>query len=601
MEKIKFSDTPTSLKVNSTASTEEAFGTAVGEWVNSLKAMSLPGGSFSLIQQSYLEEATRLWNETLQRCQVSGESALGLEPSIDVPPAPTFADRRFASDDWSRNPMAAFTAQLYLLNARTLLQMTDQIQADTKLKLRLKFAVQQWIDAMAPSNYLAFNPEALRGALDSQGKSLTRGWQHLLKDLQKGQLAQSDETAFEVGHNVATTEGAVVFENKLFQLIEYKSLTSKVFENPLLIVPPCINKFYILDLQPENSFIRYCVEQGHRVFVVSWRNPDDDLAELSWDDYVGLGVITALQEVHSICSSSNIPVAKTSKAKRTASHVKINALGFCMGGTMLSCALSVLAARGEKNVQSLTLLTSLTDFSQTGILDIFIDEAAVQTRERTIGADAPNGYRVLKGKDLATTFNMLRPNDLVWSYVVGNYLKGQTPPPFDLLYWNSDNTNLPGNMYCWYLRHTYLQNQLIQPNALQICGESLDLGRLQLPTYVYGSKEDHIVPWEGAYRNTQVLPGPMRFVLGASGHIAGVINPASKNKRSYWTAQEQHLPENPQLWMESAQERPGSWWNDWAPWIKEQAGKELQAPLHYGSPAHPVIEAAPGRYVKQKI
>jgi polyhydroxyalkanoate synthase len=386
----------------------------------------------------------------------------------------------------------------------------------------------------------------------------------------------TDESIFEVGKNVATTEGAVVYENAYFQLLEYKSLTAKVFEKPLLLVPPCINKFYILDLQPANSLIRYAVDQGHRTFVVSWRNPDESMQDKTWDDYIEHAAIEAIQVTREITGAKSI-----------------NALGFCVGGTILATALAVLAARGEKPVSSVTFLTSLLDFSDTGILDIFIDETAVKFREMQMGQGG-----LLKGQDLASTFSFLRPNDLVWNYVVGNYLKGETPPPFDLLYWNSDSTNLPGPFYAWYLRNTYFENNLVKPGKLSVCGQPVDLSTLDMPAYIYGSREDHIVPIQGAYASTQVLKGTKRFVMGASGHIAGVINPPAKKKRSYWTSDK--LTPTHDTWLAGAAEHPGSWWSDWSAWLKRQAGKQIAAPKTYGSRKYKVIEPAPGRYVKVK-
>ncbi|MBL8344269.1 MAG: alpha/beta fold hydrolase, partial [Rubrivivax sp.] len=368
-----------------------------------MSGLSLPMERMSSLQGDYLKSATELWNHSLTALQPDAAAA-----------APRVADRRFTGVEWLKNPAAAFNAQLYLLNARTLMQMAESVEGDAKTRARLRFAVQQWIDAASPSNYLAFNPEALQKALETKGESIATGMQHLLEDVQKGHVSQTDESVFEVGRNVATTEGAVVFENELFQLIEYKPLTAKVHERPMLFVPPCINKYYILDLQPDNSVVRYTVEQGHRLFVVSWRNPDESLVAKTWDDYIEEGPIAAIRAVQAISG------AKT-----------INTLGFCVGGTILSTALAVLAARGEQPAHSVTLLTSLLDFADTGILDIFVDEPSVQLREMTIGPDAPTGPGLLKGKELATTFSFLRPNDLVWNYVVGNYLKGETPPPFD--------------------------------------------------------------------------------------------------------------------------------------------------------------------------
>jgi polyhydroxyalkanoate synthase len=438
--------------------------------------------------------------------------------------------------------------------------------------------VEQWAAAAAPSNYLALNAEAQQKAIETKGESISKGIKNLLHDMQQGHVSMTDESLFEVGKNVATTEGKVVFENEFFQLLEYKPLTAKVYERPFLFIPPCINKFYILDLQPENSFIRYAVAQGHRTFVVSWRNPDESLRHTTWDNYVEDVAIQAIKVVQEIGGAK-----------------QINALGFCVGGTILSNALAVLAARGEKPVASATLLTTLIDFTDTGVLDVFIDEAFVKFRE---GQFAEGG--LMKGKDMASTFSFLRPNDLVWNYVVGNYLKGETPPPFDLLYWNSDSTNLPGPMYAWYLRNTYLENNLIKPGKATVCGEKIDLRKVDMPIYIYGSREDHIVPIGGAYASTHVFPGKKRFVMGASGHIAGVINPPAANKRCYWTGSDTKFPKDLDQWIGSAKEHPGSWWTDWATWLKAHAGKQIAAPKTYGKGKYKAIEAAPGRYVKAR-
>ena len=544
---------------------------ALGQMFKSMSNLSLPSTTLTSLQADYLKQATDLWNQSLH-----------LAPAAEKPAAKA-ADRRFAAPDWAANPASAYLSQMYLLNARTMMQMADGVEGDEKTKARIRFAVQQWVDAVAPSNYLALNPEALRKAVDSKGESIGQGLQHLLHDVRQGHMSQTDESVFEVGRNVATTEGSVVFENALFQLIEYKPLTAKVYERPMLFVPPCINKFYILDLQPENSLIRYTVAQGHRLFVVSWRNADESVEKATWDQYIEDAVIKAIGVVQEVCGSQ-----------------KINTLGFCVGGTILSTALAVLAARGEKPASSVTLLTTFLDFSDTGVLDLFIDEPSVHLREMTIGANSPNGGGLLKGQELASTFSFLRPNDLVWNYVVGNYLKGETPPPFDLLYWNSDSTNLPGPMFCWYLRNTYHENNLCKPGKTTVCGEKVDLGKVDAPAYIYASREDHIVPWDGAYRNTQVLGGKVRFALGASGHIAGVINPPAKGKRSHWLGTGAALPAKAQDWFDKAKEHPGSWWPDWADWLKGHAGKQIPAPKASGNKTYKPIEPAPGRYVKQK-
>ncbi len=548
----------------------QAMGTAMTEMWQSMAGLSLPIDAMSQLQSDYLAQAASIWNGALSH-QQQGQ------------PTAKLGDKRFSADAWAQNPAAALVAQAYLLNARTLMQMADSVQGDAKTKARIRFAVQQWVDAASPANFLATNPEALAKAVETGGESITQGMQLLWKDIEQGHMSQTDESVFEVGRNVATSEGAVVFENALFQLIEYKPLTAKVFERPMLFVPPCINKYYILDLQPENSVIRYTVEQGHRVFVVSWRNPDESLAATTWDDYIDQGAIKAVEVVQAITGAPTI-----------------NTLGFCVGGTILATALAVLAARGDKPAHSMTLLTTLLDFSNTGILDVFIDEAAVKLREMTLGEEAPNGPGLLKGKELATTFSFLRPNDLIWNYVVGNYLKGEAPPPFDLLYWNGDSTNLPGPMFCWYLRHTYLDNTLKAPGVLTVCGEKLDLSKISCPVFIYGSREDHIVPWPAAYASTGVLKGAKdkTFVLGASGHIAGVINPANKNKRSHWVNDQ--LPAQSDDWFKTATETTGSWWPLWADWLGQKGGKQIAAPKAYGNRSHKVIEAAPGRYVKQK-
>ncbi len=517
------------------------------------------------IQQTYIEEASILWNQSVQAGSV----------------APLASDRRFSAEAWNENPVSRFSAATYLLNARTLMSLAEAVQGDEKTKARVRFAVEQWMAASSPSNFLTLNAEAQKKAVETQGESIARGIANLLHDIRQGHVSMTDESVFEVGKNVATTEGAVVFENEFFQLLEYKPLTAKVYEKPFLLVPPCINKFYILDLQPENSLIRYAVSQGHRTFVVSWRNPDASMTGKTWDDYIEHAAMKAISVVQEISGSKTI-----------------NTLGFCVGGTILATALAVLAAKGQKPAASATLLTSFLDFTDTGILDIFIDENTVSQRESEMGKGG-----LLKGQDLASTFSFLRPNDLVWNYVVGNYLKGETPPPFDLLYWNSDSTNLPGPFYAWYLRNTYFENNLVKPGKTVVCGQKIDLGKVDIPVYVYGSREDHIVPIGGAYASTQHLPGKKRFVMGASGHIAGVINPPAKKKRSYWTNDK--LPANKfpvaqTEWLKTATEYPGSWWTDWSNWLKGHSGKQVAAPKTYGNKKYQAIEAAPGRYVKAK-
>jgi len=501
---------------------------------------------------------------------------------------PALADRRFASAAWQGNPMSAFNAASYLLNAQFLTAMADAVDTEPHQKQKIRFAVQQIVDAMSPANFLATNPEAQQKLIETKGESLTKGLANMLADMNKGHISLSDESAFEVGRNLATTPGQVVFEHPLFQLIQYAPSTPQVHQRPLLMVPPCINKFYILDLQPENSLVKYAVDQGNTVFLISWSNPDQSLAHTTWDDYVEQGVIQAIAVAQDISGQD-----------------KLNMLGFCVGGTIVSTALAVLAARGQHPAASLTLLTTFLDFSDTGVLDVFVDEQQVAQREQTL-----KGGGLMPGRDLASTFSSLRPNDLVWNYVQSNYLKGNEPPPFDLLYWNADSTNLPGPMFCWYLRHTYLDNSLKVPGKLSVAGVPVDLGAIDCPVFVYGSREDHIVPWPSAYGSLAILnqgkPKSNRFVLGASGHIAGVINSPAKNKRSYWTndapvkAGKGAKPRTADDWLSGATEHAGSWWPQWAQFLSEHGGKDVKARSKLGNARYQATEAAPGRYVKVK-
>ena len=512
------------------------------------------------MQRDYTERLQRLWTDF----------------AAAEPASTRLADKRFSDTSWTEYKPFAMNAALYLLNADFLQRMADSVDADPKTRERIRFMTQQWVDAISPSNFLATNPEAQRKLLDTGGESLVHGVENLLADLRKGHISQTDEQAFEVGRNVGTSQGAVVFRNDVIELIQYQATTPQVGERPLLLVPPFINKFYILDLQPENSFVAHAVSCGHTVFLVSWRNPGAELGHLTWDDYVRDGVVAAIETVQAISGQD-----------------RINALGFCVGGTILAASLAALADRGDHPVESLTLMTTLLDFEEPGVLGVFIDPAHVSFREQSLG-----GGGVMTGRELASTFSFLRPNDLVWNYVVNNYLKGDAPPAFDLLYWNSDGTNLPGPLYCWYLRHMYLQNELRVPHRLTVIDQQVDLGAIDVPTYVFGAREDHIVPWRAAYASTQLLSNTLRFVLGASGHIAGAINPASKNRRSFWVGDA--LPPSADEWFERASEKPGSWWTDWANWLEPFKGRTVAAPTRLGGRGHAVIEPAPGSYVKVK-
>ena len=484
-------------------------------------------------------------------------------------------DRRFAADPWCQDPRFDGIARAYLSQSELLRQTLDTAPLDERSKAQWGFVLRQVVDALSPANCLATNPEALQAALDSGGASLVEGTRLFMEDFAKGRVSMTDDTAFEVGRNVATSPGSVVFENDLIQLIQYTPSTAHVHERPLLVVPPCINKFYILDLQPDNSFVGHAVSQGHTVFLVSWRNAGPEQGGLGWDDYLEQGVMQAVDVALAISGAD-----------------RVNTLGFCVGGTLLASALSVMAARGDDKVASLTLLTTMLDFSDTGEIGLLVDEQSAAAREATIGQSG-----LLKGSELAQVFAALRANDLIWPYVVSGYLKGKAPPAFDLLFWNGDDTNLPGPMFCWYLRNTYLENKLREPGATVQCGVPVDLGAVEVPAFLYASREDHIVPWQTAYKSTELLGGDLTFVLGASGHIAGVINPPAKKKRNYWVGK---IEPDAGLWLEHARSEPGSWWPVWAGWLEQHAGALVPAPKSAGNRKFPVIEPAPGRYVKAK-
>ena len=519
----------------------------------------LPGNS--ALQSRYLEKQSELWQAML--------AGRGVEED---------QDRRFSHPAWRENAYYAYLRQSYRLASRYLADLVEHAALDDAAKERARFAVRQWTDAMCPANFIATNPAALERARQTGGESLARGLANLVADAQRGRIRQTDESAFEVGRDLGITPGSVVLENELVQLIQYAPATARVAQRPLVIVPPCINKFYILDLQPVNSFVAHAVASGHTVFMVSWRNVGAAQGHFSWDDYLEMGVFTALRAARDIASSD-----------------KVNALGFCVGGTLLGAGLAVLAVKQPELVASATFLAAMLDFADPGQLGLFIDEPSVARREATIGRQG-----ILPGSDLAFVFSSLRANDLVWPYVVNNYLLGADPAAFDLLYWNSDSTNLPGPMYCYYLRNMYLENRLRQPGALVNCGVPVDLARVQLPIFVLATREDHIVPWRSAYRTLGLLGGDDKtFVLGASGHIAGVVNPPAKKRRSYWTATP--YPTDPDEWMENASETAGSWWPVWSQWLSRHRGGEREAPSAPGNVQYRPTEAAPGRYVKQRI
>ena len=534
------------------------FAEAYRAW---LEALSAKPETMMELQGRYMQEQMRLWMEAMQPPQEGASQT---------------QDKRFSGPEWNELPVFRYFRDSYLLTSRMMMQAVEEANLDAPTKQRMRFFMRQYLDAAAPSNYLMTNPEALKAAMESGGETLQEGMKNLLADMEKGRISMTDETAFEVGRNIAVTPGSVVFESELLQLIQYVPTTAKVHERPLVMVPPCINKFYLMDLQPENSLVRYAVEQGHTVFMVSWRNVKKQHSNVTWDDYIA-SLIDALGE-----------------AGRIAKSPKINALGFCIGGTLVASALAVMEKRGTNHVVSLTLLTSLLDFTEVGDIRVYIDENFVGKREKQL---AKGG--IVPGQELAGAFSSLRANDLVWSYVVNNYLKGKQPPAFDLLYWNADATNLPGPMYAYYLRNTYQDNKLCKPDALKMLGEPVSLKRLKMPAFVFAAREDHIVPWKGGYASARTLGGKVVFVLGASGHIAGTINPASKNKRSYWMNDK--LDAQADKWFAGAEERQGSWWNEWTKWLRPHAGKLVPARKKLGGGRRKPLEPAPGSYAKERL
>jgi polyhydroxyalkanoate synthase len=544
------------------------------EFGNAALAVLAPTGAW--IDPAAAAELTERYNrrfEALWQRAIAGNKVPPTAGGADA----AVPDRRFGAKEWREHPYFTWLRDAYLLYADYVRELAALAQGDPKSRKRVRFLARQYADAIAPSNFLATNPEALKLAIESGGATIAQGLANLIGDAQRGRIAMTDESAFEVGGNLALSPGSVVFRNELIELIQYAPATAEVYKRPLLLVPPCINKYYILDLRPENSFVRHVVGAGHTAFMISWRNIPPELGHLTWDDYLEQGVLQAIGVAREI-SRSRI----------------INALGFCVGGTLLACSLAVLAARREHPVASATFLTTMLDFADPGEIGVYVSHEYLSAREPALLA----GARV-HGSELANAFASLRPNELVWNYVVSNYLKGRTPPPFDLLYWNSDSANLPGPMYAYYLRNMYLDNRLREPRGLTMCGEPIDLSRIAMPSYVYASREDHIVPWRSAYRTIELVGGDVSFVLGASGHIAGVVNPPQRKKRNFWT--NALLTDDPDEWLARAQSHPGSWWPNWTEWLVERAGARRPAPTREGSARHRPLGPAPGMYVREKV
>ncbi|HVL37497.1 MAG TPA: class I poly(R)-hydroxyalkanoic acid synthase [Burkholderiales bacterium] len=522
-----------------------------------------------------------LWLDYARLWQASWMRLMGLQ----APPVaePAKGDARFKDDDWSSNFIFDHIKQSYLIAARHLQSAVANVEGlPPESEKKVAFFTRQYIDALAPSNFLLTNPQVLRETLQSGGQNLVRGLNNLLADLEKGggqlRISMTDERAFELGKNVATTPGKVVFQTDLMQLIQYEPATPEVHRRPLVIIPPWINKYYILDLREKNSFIRWAVAQGHTVFVLSWVNPDARLAQKGFDDYMKEGALAALDAV----------------AKATG-ELEANVIGYCLGGTLLGATLGYLANKGQaQRVASATYFVSLLDFSEPGELGVFIDEETVASLERKMNE---RGY--LEGSEMAGTFNLLRANDLVWSFVVNNYLLGKDPFPFDLLYWNADSTRMPARMHSFYLRSMYIKNLLGVPGGIELDGVPVDLSAVKVPSYFISTVEDHIAPWKTTYKGAKYLGGPVRFVLGGSGHIAGIVNPPASGKYHYWV--NDAFPDTPDAWFAGARQVPGSWWEDWRAWIERQNEGEPKVPSRVPGAGLSVLEDAPGSYAKMRI
>lgn len=526
---------------------------------------SFDAAKIAEIQGQFLQKNLDLWTSLWLR-------------SPDTPVAePEKGDRRFDAPEWKEYPLFDTIRQAYLLSSKALLQAVATAKLDDQAKQEMSFFARHFLDAMSPANYALTNPEVLKLAVQTQGQSFASGLKNLSDDLKKGYISLSDETAFDVGGNLANTPGAVVYENELIQLIQYRPTTSQVHEIPLVLVPSVVNKFYILDLTPESSFVRYFVSQGYTVFIVSWRGASAQLDRLTWDDYVDKGVIKAIDAACEISGQK-----------------KVNALGYCVGGTLLACALSVLAAKGKVPVASMTMLIAMLDYADPGEIGVYLGRCFPARR---MAALTKGG--VVTGKELTRTFSSLRANDLVWSFVINNYLKGKLPYAFDLFYWNNDDSNLPGPMFSSYVRDCYVDNRLIDPGAMTVCGTPVDLARIDVPTYIFNASEDHLVPWKSGYESVNQVKGDIEFVLGGGGHITGPVNPFSKNKRNYWIGGKQGGSADE--WLASARSMQGSWWPHYAAWLKPHSGAEVPAQKKLGSRTHPEIEAAPGRYVKERV
>ncbi len=523
-------------------------------------------------QMALWQDYILLWQRTTQR--LLGQAA---EPVA----APAKDDRRFKDPAWDENTVFDYVKQSYLLTARWMQSMVRNVDGlDDKTARKVDFYTRQFVDAMAPSNFIVTNPEVLRTTIETGGENLVHGLENMLKDLERGKgqlkISMTDYDAFEVGKNLAVTPGKVIYRNPLMELIQYTPTTAEVYKRPLLIVPPWINKYYILDLREKNSFIKWAVDQGHSVFVMSWVNPDESLRDKTFDDYMTLGPLEALEMV-----------------RRATGETEVNAIGYCLGGTLLAATLAYMTVHGDDRIKSATYFTTMSDFEEAGELSVFIDEEQISMLEKEM---AERGY--LDASQMAITFNMMRANDLIWSFVVNNYLLGKDPFPFDLLYWNSDSTRMPAAMHSWYLRNLYQNNLLSQAGGVTLKDTPIDLGKIKTPSFFLSTREDHIAPWKSTYVGTQLMSGPVTFCLAASGHIAGVINPPAANKYAHWT--NESLPPSPDAWLEGATQHAGSWWPRWNDWVAQFAEGKVPARQPGAGSLKPLGEA-PGGYVAQRL
>ncbi|MFM0341792.1 PHA/PHB synthase family protein [Paraburkholderia fungorum] len=535
----------------------------VGQFLINLYSFNV--GKVADIEGQYLEKQLALWSNMLAQTTAN--------PVVEADKG----DRRFDAPEWKDYPLFDYIKQSYLLTSNALLQVIESGNLDEKTKEEMAFLVRHFVDAMSPANYALTSPEVLKLAIETKGQSLVSGLKSLHEDVRKGYISLSDEAAFEVGRNLANTPGAVVYENELIQLIQYKPMTDRVHEVPLVIVPSVVNKFYILDLAPESSFVRYYVSQGYTVFMVSWRSTSPALQHLTWDDYVEKGVIAAIEVTSEITKQE-----------------KVNTLGYCVGGSLLACALAVLASKRRYPAASMTQLIAMLDYADPGEIGVYLGRAFLDHRMKALSRGG-----IVSGKELSRAFASLRANDLVWSFVINNYLKGKMPSAFDLFYWNSDDSNLPGPMFSSYVRECYTENRLVQPGAMKVCGESVDLRLIDLPTYIFNASEDHLVPWKSGYESVRHSRGEVEFVLGGGGHITGPVNPFFRNKRNYWIGGD--VGGGADEWLASARSMPGSWWPHYAAWLRGHSGEEIPAPKKPGNGKYGEIEAAPGRYVKERV